>query len=239
MDKLGVRKLKSKAHRKKAASAKWYMKWQAATFFTVILISVIALCVALVGSGAKSHPVVASKNNKGGLPVSATPPESPKVEVDPFLPISSAAAKAKGPRRLANTHPDSESLARKFLAALAGKDIEAIKAMRLTEQEFCNYVWHDLPSSRLPNVSCDWAWNQATIKSLSGLGEMLRDHQGRRYEFLSLRFAKGTEVYPSYKVHKETWLRVRDENGGEQELRLFGSILEMDGKFKLFSFVVD
>jgi len=100
-------------------------------------------------------------------------------------------------------------------------------------------VWPDLPASRLPNVSCDFAWDQATLNSLSGLVEMLRDHEGRKYELVSLRFAKGTEAYPSYKVHKETWLRVRDETGAESELRLFGSMLEMDGNFKLFSFVVD
>ena len=48
--------------------------------------------------------------------------------------------------------------------------------------------------------------------------------------------AKGTD---SYKVHKEAHLVVKDEKGEQQEVRLFGSVLEMGGQFKLFSFVVD
>lgn len=235
MDKVGSRRLGNKPV-KKAASAKSYTKWQAATLFTVILISVVTLCVALVNSGAKSRSAEVSGTK--AAPQASAPVESPKVDVDPFLPASSA-PRPKGPRHLANAYTSAEALAKHFLAALASKDTESIKLLRLTKQEFCDYVWPDLPSSRLPNVSCDWAWDQATLNSLSGLTEMLARHENKKYEFLSLRFAKGTETYPSYKVHKETWLRVRDETGKESELRLFGSMLEMDGKFKLFSFVID
>lgn len=237
MDKLDIRKLKSKSG-KKAASRR-HTKWQAATFFTVILISVVALCVALVQSGAKNHPTPAGRGGYNTrLPLSAPPPAAPKVDVDPYLPASSA-PRPKRTRSLASAYASADALARRFLAALATSNAEAIKAMRVTKEEFCDLVWPDLPSSRLPNVTCDWAWDQATLKSASGLAEMFKDHQGKRYEFLSLRFAKGTESYPSYTVHKEARLRVRDEAGAERELRLFGSMLEMDGRFKLFSFVVD
>jgi hypothetical protein len=34
-------------------------------------------------------------------------------------------------------------------------------------------------------------------------------------------------------------LVVRDEAGAERRLRLYGSTLERDGRFKVFSFVVD
>lgn len=227
--------MKNKKQVKRAASAKPYTKWQAATLFTAIVISVVALCVVLVNSGAKSDPPVERAKE---LSASESSKEAPKIDVDPFLPASSA-PKPKGPRVLASAYPSADALARRFLAALDRKDTESIKSLRVTKQEFCDYVWPELPSSRLPNVSCDFAWDQATLNSLSGLSEMLNNHEGKRYEFISLRFAKGTESYPSYKVHKETWLRVRDENGKEQELRLFGSMLEMDGKYKLFSFVVD
>jgi hypothetical protein len=234
-----MKNTKSKKTVKKAASARKYTKWQAATFFTVILVSVVALCLAIVNSGAKSRPAVAvTSNNDPVMRISAPPVESPKVTVDPYTTATSTPKSTK-PRALTNTYASAELLASRFLAYLARKDSESIKSLRITKQEFCDYVWPDLPSSRLPNVTCDFVWDQAVLNSTSGLTEMLRDHEGKRYELISLKFAKGTEVYPSYKVHKETLLRVRDEKGEEQELRLFGSILEMDGKFKLFSFVVD
>ena len=45
--------------------------------------------------------------------------------------------------------------------------------------------------------------------------------------------------YRTYKVHRETVLDLLDEEGEEVRLALFGSILEREGEFKLFSYVVD
>ena len=40
-------------------------------------------------------------------------------------------------------------------------------------------------------------------------------------------------------MHRESRLVVRDEHGAEMQLRFFGSVLERDGEYKVFSFVVD
>ncbi len=143
------------------------------------------------------------------------------------------------PRYLANAQTSPEALTRSFLDSLAASDIPGMKRLRITKKEFCWYVWPELPASQLPNISCDFAWSQATLNSLAGLSSVLSDYGGRRFELVSLRFAGGSEVYPSYVVHKDTRVTIRDENGQEHEVRLFGSMLELDGTFKLFSFVVD
>jgi len=114
-----------------------------------------------------------------------------------------------------------------------------MKRLRITKKEFCWYVWPELPASQLPNISCDFAWSQATLNSLAGLDEVLNDYAGRRFELVSLRFAAGDEAHASYVVHGDTRVTVRDEAGQERELKLFGSMLELDGRYKLFSFVVD
>jgi hypothetical protein len=143
------------------------------------------------------------------------------------------------PRYLANAAPDADELARRFLAAIAERDIPAIKRLRTTKKEFCWYVWPELPASQLPNVSCDFAWSQATLNSLAGLEEMLGDYAGRRYELVSLRFAGGSKAYERFVVHSDTRVTVLDEAGHTYELKLFGSMLEQNGQYKLFSFVVD
>jgi hypothetical protein len=153
--------------------------------------------------------------------------------------VAATAPAAFGSRRLVNAHPSAEELARALLTALALRDGDKVKGLRLTREEFCRYIFPELPSSRLPNVTCDFVWDQATMKSLGGFIKMWPRHEGRRYELVSVRFKEGTDSYPTYKVHKETHLLVRDYTGREQELRLFGSMLEMDGQFKLFSFVID
>ncbi len=218
MDSVGVRKLKN--------SKTAFPRWKAVSLFIFILASVATLCVIIIQSGAKERP---------------SPSVSPPGERDKSSGGASASPSPKRakPRFLAYSERNAEELARDFLDALAEGDEKKIASLRITKQEFCQHVWPELPSSRTPNVTCDWVWDQATLKSLSGLGEMLAKHKGKRYKLVSLRFAGGTESYQSYKVHKETRVRVRDEKGDETEMRLFGSMLEMDGQFKLFSFVID
>lgn len=144
-----------------------------------------------------------------------------------------------GQRRLANAAGSPDAVAKHFLNALAGGDEAAMRSLRLTKQEFCDYVWPELPASKVPNLDCDFAWRQATLNSEAGLYESLPVHKGKKYQLVSVRFEKGTETYQTYKVHRDARLRIRDEEGVEREIKLFGSMLELGGKFKLFSFAVD
>jgi hypothetical protein len=145
---------------------------------------------------------------------------------------------ASAPRALAGAESSPEALARLFLDDLARDDVEAMKRLRVSKEEFCAYVFPELPASRTPIVTCDWVWDQATLKCMAEMAHVLKGHRGRRYELVSLRFA-ATEQYASYRVLKSPVVTVRDETGATAEVRLFGSMLELDGQYKLFSFVVD
>jgi hypothetical protein len=148
-------------------------------------------------------------------------------------------ATTAGPRALIYAHSSPEALARQFLKALAAKDLTKLRQLRITKDEFCQSVWPELPSSRIQNLSCDFAWDQATLRSEGGLYDLLPRHSGKRYELISVRFPNGVDTYSGYKILKEPQLVVKDESGHQQEVRLFGSMLEMNGQFKLFSFVTD
>lgn len=143
------------------------------------------------------------------------------------------------PRNLINAQSSPEAVTREFLKALAAKDITKLRQLRITKDEFCQFVWPELPSSKIQNLSCDFAWDQATLRSEGRLYDLLSRHGGKRYEMVSVRFPKGVDTYPGYKILKETQLVIKDESGSQQEVRLFGSMLEMNGQFKLFSFVMD
>ncbi|HSF23885.1 MAG TPA: hypothetical protein VLE20_06630 [Blastocatellia bacterium] len=231
MDKLGARKLNTKNAGKKAASANWRTGWRAAALFIVILVCVAALSLAVLNSGAKTRSAPAG-TNFGNASAPAPPP---KFNVDPFLP---SGPEARRSCTLTNAFSSAEALARRLLTALASKDKQSIEALRISKDEFCHCVWPQLPSSRLPNVTCDWAWDQATLNSMSGLSEMMPAHSGKRLELVSLSF-EGTDSYPTYRVHNKTTLMVRESNGSVKEIRVCGSMLEMNGQFKLFSFVID
>jgi anaerobic glycerol-3-phosphate dehydrogenase len=60
---------------------------------------------------------------------------------------------------------------------------------------------------------------------------------GKRYELVDVRFA-GVTAYRTSRVHREVTLRVRDAGGAETDLRVCGSMIEQDGAWKVFSYVV-
>lgn len=143
------------------------------------------------------------------------------------------------PRYLANASATPEELSRAFLAELEAGDIPSLKRHRITKDEFCWHVWPGLPSSQIPNLTCDFAWSQATLSSLSGLDSLLARYSGRRFEYVGIRFAGGATDRASFRVLNDSRLTIRDESGVEREMKLFGSMLEMDGRYKLFSHVID
>ena len=141
---------------------------------------------------------------------------------------------------LGNAYPSSDTLAIAVLDAFARRDVNQLRALALSEQEFRDHVWPELPAARPErNLPFSFVWGDLRTKSEQSLASALATHGGRRYPLVSAHFAGETTRYPSYEVHRETVLRVRDEAGAVSELRLFGSSLQKDQAWKVFSYVVD
>ena len=142
------------------------------------------------------------------------------------------------PPKLAGSRPSMETLSIDFLQALEGGDEDAIRQLALSKEQFAEFVWPELPASDpSTNLNVDWVWNQMHMRSLVDLSTAVFSNTGRHYDFVDFRFAEEVEEYRTYKVHRDARLKVVDENGEEIELNLFGSVLEMDDEFKIFSFV--
>ena len=141
---------------------------------------------------------------------------------------------------LHNTFASPEALSEAVLAALADGDADTLARLALSEIEFRTAVWPDLPSSRPERgVPFAYAWGDLRQKSGNALRRLVARHGGRRYELVRVAFEGETTPYRTYRVHRETVLDLRDEDGKEMRLPLFGSMLEREGEFKLFSYVVD
>ena len=138
------------------------------------------------------------------------------------------------------TFDSPEGVAEAVLDALAASDVERLEALALNETEFRTVVWPELPSSRPERgVPFDYAWGDLHQKSNNALRRLIAREAGRRHDLLAVAFDGESTAYDTYAVHRESRLVVRGEDGAEQQLRLFGSILERSGQFKLFSYVVD
>jgi len=140
--------------------------------------------------------------------------------------------------RLAWSRPSLEKLAVDFLEALEEGDEEKIRQLALSKDEFVQFVWPELPASDpSTNLNSDFIWNQTYMHSLADLSGTLYRHKGKKYQLLGLRFEDGMEDYGRYQVHRDARLKVVNADGKEGELNLFGSVLEMQGEFKIYSFV--
>jgi hypothetical protein len=141
---------------------------------------------------------------------------------------------------LANTYPSPHAAAAAVLEALARRDLMALRGLALNQAEFREHIWPDLPAARPErNLPFSYVWGDLHQKSEAALARTLQRHGGRRYTLSDVRFAGETTRYATYTVHRETTLRVRDERAVESEVRLFGSTVEKEGAWKVFSYVVD
>jgi hypothetical protein len=137
-------------------------------------------------------------------------------------------------------YPSPQALATAVLNAVERRDTDELRGLALSEEEFREHVWPELPAARPErNLPFSYVWGDLRQKSDDNLRRMVVRHGGRKYAFVAMRSAGETTRYQSYTVSRETVLKVRDETGAEMELRLFGSTIQKDGGWKVFSYVVD
>jgi len=133
-----------------------------------------------------------------------------------------------------------EEFARRFLDALDNNDRDAALALAITREEFDRYVWPELPVAEPErNVPAGFIWNTTNMRGLVRLGSAFASLGGHRMVLEEIRFTGGVEEYETYRIHRNSQLVLTDEEGERKILRLFGSVLELDGQFKIYSFNYD
>jgi hypothetical protein len=141
---------------------------------------------------------------------------------------------------LPSSHDSIEALSRAVLQAIERRDTEALSRLALNEEEFREHVWPELPAARPErNLPFSYVWRDLHQKSGTTLTHTLAAHGGKRYQLVSIRFTGESTPYRSYLVHRESELAVKDQAGTQHTLRMFGSVIEKRGRFKVFSYVVD
>jgi hypothetical protein len=141
---------------------------------------------------------------------------------------------------LPDSHESVESLGRAVLDAIERRDADALQALALNRVEFTEHVWSELPAAQPNrNLSAGYVWGDLNQKSNTSLKRLLAAHGGKTYTLQSVRFLGETTQYDTYLVHRESELTVMDTEGTTSRLRLFGSVIEKDNRYKIFSYVID
>lgn len=199
-----------------------------------------AVCLALLAV-ALVLPACAGPAGEGGADdealaaIRAATGERKAAEVNPHP------GRPEGPAPgLTNTFPTVEALAEEFLRGLERGNFEGLLDLGLTREEFAWYVWPELPSSQAErNLTVDFVWDDLNGKSRRSLARTVARHGGRRYTLERVDFDGRTTEYRTFSVHRDARVWVEDTEGREGQLDLFGSVMEIGGQFKLFSFVTD
>ncbi|MBI4750628.1 MAG: hypothetical protein HY774_19255 [Acidobacteria bacterium] len=143
-------------------------------------------------------------------------------------------------RKLAKTYSSTEELTKAFLKALADKpNAKVLLSFAVTKDEYCQYLVPELPGGKIPNVNCDFLWNQDQIPSSYGLQSTLSNYSGKKYTFVSLSFTKKPETYETYRIYRFPRVKVLTETNTEEVIIPFGPVVEIDGEFKLYGFGKD
>jgi hypothetical protein len=148
-------------------------------------------------------------------------------------------AAACSSRDVHNTEPTIDALAASVLSAVRTRDLERLDALALNEVEFREVVWPELPAARPErNLPFEFVWNDLRMKSAASLGGILEEYGETPMTLVRVRFDGETSRYGTYVVRRETVLVVTGPDGRERDVRLFGSVFEQDGRFKVFSYNV-
>jgi hypothetical protein len=143
------------------------------------------------------------------------------------------------PAPLAHAAASTELLTKAVVEALGGRDAERLRALALSEAEFRNIVWPDLPAARPErNLPVEYVWADLRAKSDAGLKRTLHQHGGAPLELVRVAFAGPHTRYRNYVVHRDAVVTLR-RGGVEEAVRLFGSVIERNGQFKVFSYVAE
>lgn len=144
------------------------------------------------------------------------------------------------PAVLANTHSSDDALAQAVLDAMERRDVDALMRLSVSEEEFERVVWPSLPASRPEvGVSSSYVWQDTFTKSRAYLHRTLQQWGGKRLQLIRVEFAGDTTEGQSYSLSRKSRLVVRDEEGHERTVRLFGSIIRQAGQSKVYSFILD
>jgi hypothetical protein len=93
-------------------------------------------------------------------------------------------------------------------------------------------AWRKIPMT--------YVWADLRQKSSNQLVQLLASLGGRSLSVEDVVFDGGATAYATFVVHRKPRLMVREPASGQKhDIAIFGSVIECDGRYKLFSFVVN
>jgi hypothetical protein len=158
--------------------------------------------------------------------------------VDSILPVEEHL------RRFRSTIPDTadtlrhgsasfDALVARWVVAIEQHDTAALNAMVISRAEF---AWLYYPTSELAKLPYEappeLVWGQILTGSDDGVRKALRRFGGRRLSIRDVRCARSPQVEGTNRLYMDCRTTVMTVADTLKNVRMFGTILERDGRFK-------
>lgn len=215
---------------------------------TAGVLVVIILAAAACGSSKEEEPrpIVADSAHADSIyraRQDSINRASPGYVVDSILPVEEEVRRfrnAVGGRPVtafAGGSRSREALVRRFMKALAADDSANLREMVLTAREFADLVYPESPYTRAPyRQSPALMWNQIQNPSESGFTRLVRRLGNQPLQYLDHKCDANADRQGRNLIWTNCSVRLTGPNGDTTSHRLFGSIIQRDGKFKIVSY---
>jgi hypothetical protein len=139
--------------------------------------------------------------------------------------------------RLENASPSREQLIRRFVRDLANRDSVDLKSGALSAREFIDLVYPSSPNTHAPyRQNPGFMWMQINGQGASGLTRALQRRGGQSLSYVGHSCEPKQDVQGTNKLWLACMVHLASLSGDTTVQRLFGSIIERDGRFKFVSF---
>jgi hypothetical protein len=130
-----------------------------------------------------------------------------------------------------------EELLRTVERALAESDTARLFDLMVSEREYREVVYPELPASQPPiGASFESIWVTHFPDAYRGLLHGLRDYGGRDVRILEVRFDLPDQDFGRFILHETSRVDIEVEGRREDDRRLFGSVIHAGDQWKVLSY---
>ncbi len=210
---------------------------------TFLRAAVLTSLLTLGGCSATDASALPDVSTDGGANAPfATAPPADGGTVDSIIPLPEALRRFKADlppvHALAGGAPSREALIARFVEALKHQDTTAVRALVLDRAEFAYLYYPSSVHSAPPRaLAPSLAWFLIQQQSEKGITRSFRRLGGLSLQADSLACAEGPHQEGQSSLWSNCTVALRlDAKGSAERHRLFGSIIERDGRFKFVSY---
>ena len=136
-----------------------------------------------------------------------------------------------------NSFNSPSEIGHAVVEALNKGDASGLHQLRVSRKEYLTWMWPAFPASGPPhNYPEDFAWSNLDAKCSRAVRRLIKRYGESDFVFAKLDFERKTEKYKDFQLLRGTVLTVENKHGQQKTLKILGSVVEKDGRYKLLSY---